>query len=71
MECFGGEEDFEFNTVGDGNPVKVLKDRDHVVTGTGEEVGSRVLDVLKLIEEICGCAIQNAITVIMRDVMKA
>lgn len=37
-----------------------------MVMGTGmcEEADSRVLDILKFIEEICGCAIQNAITVI-------
>lgn len=32
-------------------------------TGMGEEA-DRVLDILKFIEEIYGCAIENAITVI-------
>lgn len=46
--------------------MKILEDRGDVVTGTGvgEEAGGGVLEVLKFIEEIGGCAIQDAVTVI-------
>ena len=51
MEGFVCEEDFEFNLLWDGEPVKVLEDRGNVVTGAGvgEQTSSRVLDVLEFI----------------------
>ena len=67
MKCFMGEqEDFECDAVWDGEPVKILKDRGDMIPrmGTGEEACGGVLDVLKFVEKICGCAIQDAVTVI-------
>lgn len=48
----GDDEEFEMDTLGDWEPVEVMKDRGDVVTGAGvsEETSSRVLDVLKFLE---------------------
>ena len=44
------EEDFEMDSLTDGEPVEVLEDGSDVVSGAGvgEEAGSRVLDMLDI-----------------------
>ena len=54
VEGFVGEEkNLEVNPLGDREPVEVLEDRGDVImsAGVGEEASSRVLDVLKFIED--------------------
>ena len=46
------QEDFEVDSLTDGGPVEVLEDGSDVVSGAGEEAGSRVLDMLEFIEEV-------------------
>ena len=41
-----------------------LENRSDVITGVGEELGSRVLDVLMFIDNFGGCARENAIAII-------
>ena len=58
VEGFLSEEEyFEWNPLRDGEPVEFLEDG-------GEQVGSRVLDVLKIIEEFGRCAREDTIAVV-------
>ncbi len=49
MEGFVGQEKFEMDSLGDGEPVELIEDGGDVVTGprVGDHVGSRILDVLE------------------------
>ena len=63
VEGFVSEEEyFELNLLSDGKPVEFLEDVGDVVTGAdvGEQAGSRVLDVLKFIEDFGRCAEEDA-----------
>lgn len=62
----GGEQQFKFYPLFDWEPVEVLEDRGDVISGAGmsEQTGSRVLDVLKFVENFGGYAVEDAIAVV-------
>ena len=67
VEGFVSEDEyFELNPLRDGEPVEFLEDGGDVVAGAGEgeQAGSRVLDVLKFIEEFGWCAKEDAVAVV-------
>lgn len=62
----GDEEDLEMYTLFNGKPVKLTEDGGDVFSGGGssEQSGSRVLNILQLLENRGGEAIQDAVTVV-------
>ena len=61
-----GGEYFEVDSEFDWEPVEFLEDRSNVVSGSGsgEQAGSGVLNILEFFEDLGGDAVEEAVTVV-------